>query len=132
MIVASVILGILATLPIINYARDKRTSSQVKLLGRSLIIAALVYPIFALIWGDIPWLVIELVGVVIYGSFYYLARVNSPIWLAWGWLLHVVWDVLLHLWGPGTHIVPHWYAYACLSFDFMIAAYVYRNLNKQG
>ena len=41
-----------------------------------------------------------------------------------GWFLHMGWDVVLHLMGPGLHIVPEWYAYACISFDVLMAGYL--------
>ena len=123
--------GLIAALPLLLFAERKSIWTTRKLLGRSLIIAALIYVAFALLAGDTQWLLIELAGVVFYGSFYFLARRVATVWLAVGWGLHVAWDVGLHLYGGGGHIVPDWYAVLCLSFDFAMAGYiVYRVVNQ--
>ena len=93
-------------------------------------LAAVIYIGFALAWGDMRWLFIEIAGVAIYGGFFLLANKQSRYWLAVGWLLHPVWDIALHLHGPGEHIVPLWYALACLSFDAIVAAYLLRRIYK--
>ena len=52
---------------------------------------------------------------------------GSPWWLVAGWALHPVWDVPLHYLGPGHAFAPESYAIACLSWDWVIAAYlIYR------
>ncbi len=93
-------------------------------IGSGLIVAALIYIGFALYQGDYQWLAVEFIGVFFYGLFVWLALNNSLLWLAVGWGLHPVWDAALHWLGPGVHIVPSWYAIACLSFDLAVAAYV--------
>src|SRR5687768_18362866 len=49
---------------------------------------------------------------------------SSARWLALGWALHPVWDFGLHYFGPGRGIGPPFYAIACLSFDWVVAAYI--------
>ena len=44
--------------------------------------------------------------------------------MALGWSMHVIWDVGLHLMGPGHHVAPEWYAVACLSFGLVVAGYI--------
>lgn len=101
-------------------------------IGSGLVVAAIIYLGFALYHGDYQWLLVELVGVFAYGLFAWLALKYSLLWLAVGWGLHPLWDTALHWLGPGVHIVPPWYAIACLSFDFAVAGYViFRVMNKQ-
>lgn len=116
--------GIIAVLPLLWYASRISLRGVQIFLGRSLIVAAVIYLGFALISGDPVWLVIEGAGVFIYGVFYWLARRFSIIWLAVGWLMHPAWDAILHLYGPGAQIAPSWYAVACISFDVAVAVYI--------
>ena len=46
------------------------------------------------------------------------------IWLSLGWLLHPVWDIAVHLFGPGHEVAPAGYAVACVSFDIAVAVYL--------
>ena len=78
-----------------------------------------------MVWGNSVWIAIEALGVFVYALFYWLSTKYSAIWLSLGWLLHPVWDVVLHLFGPGAHVAPEWYAVACLSFDIVVAAYIF-------
>jgi len=39
--------------------------------------------------------------------------------------LHPVWDFGLHYIGPGREVGPWTYAIACLTFDWVVAAYVF-------
>ena len=49
---------------------------------------------------------------------------RSPLWLAAGWALHPVWDVALHLVGPGHALGSIAYATACLTWDPLVAAVI--------
>jgi len=124
-------LGVLLAVPLVILAESVKLNVMTHLMGVSLVIAAIIYIGFALVWGDTPWLFIELSGVVVYGLFYFLAVRFSAIWLSVGWLLHPIWDVVLHLNGPGSHLAPEWYAVACLSFDIVVAAYIFRRLRNE-
>lgn len=122
--------GLLAVWPLLNFARRLSPRASQRLLGRGLIVAALVYVFFGFIWGDSFWIAVEAVGVATYGSFYWLSAKHSPLWLALGWLLHPIWDVFLHLAGPGAHVAPSWYAIACISFDVAVAVYIVLRARK--
>lgn len=117
-------LGFLAACLLLLFAHKLNAESKIKLLGCSLVFAAIIYVSFALIWGDVKWFFIELLGVVVYTVFYILAVKRGIIWLGLGWLLHPLWDLQLHLYGPGHDIVPDWYAWACLSFDVVVFIYI--------
>ena len=117
--------GLLGACPLLYYANKLHPKASAKLLGRSLVIAALIYVGFAVLWGDGYWLQIESTGVALYGVFYWLGLRYHMYWIGLGWLLHPVWDIVLHLLGPGVHVVPEWYAIACVSFDFAVAAFIF-------
>lgn len=104
--------------------------------SRGLWIAALIYVLFVVVGpgGKGPWLTIESLGVLVYGIFAWRGQ-RSSLWLAAGWALHVVWDIVLHG-GLGAHwaaeewslgeitFVPGWYPPACLGFDLAVASYL--------
>jgi hypothetical protein len=95
------------------------------LLAIVLIIAALAYVAFAARAGESAfWVVGELVGVGIYGTMGLLGVRGSPMWLAAGWALHPLWDVVLHYFGPGSSFAPIGYTIPCISFDLLVAVYI--------
>jgi len=95
------------------------------LLAIALIIAALAYVAFAIGAGEgALWVVGELVGVGIYGAMGLLGVRGSPMWLAAGWALHPLWDVVLHYFGPGSSFAPINYTIPCISFDLLVAVYI--------
>ena len=95
------------------------------LLAIVLIIAALAYVAFALRAGEGAfWVVGELVGVGIYGTLGLLGVRGSPMWLAAGWALHPLWDVVLHYIGPGSSFAPISYTIPCISFELLVAGYI--------
>lgn len=122
--------GVLLALPLIFVAYRRSQHFNIKLFGISLITAALIYVGFAFIWGSWQWVIIELMGVVIYGSCYLFTKKLSVFILPLGWLLHPVWDIAVHYSGPGNHIAPHWYTIACLSFDVLVASYLFYKIVK--
>lgn len=123
------LLGFVLATPLLIYARSRGGKAELNILGIALVIAAIIYPGFAVVWGDSEWIIIELIGVPLYSLFYWLAF-RQPLWLAAGWLLHPLWDVLLHLNGPGNNIAPEWYATACISFDLLVATYIVVSLRR--
>jgi hypothetical protein len=70
------------------------------------------------------WTLVELLQVVVFGAMALLGLRGSPYWLAAGWALHPLWDVLLHYIGPGQAFTPWTYAIACISFDWLVAIYI--------
>jgi hypothetical protein len=65
-----------------------------------------------------------LVGGIVFGTMALLGLRGSPWWLAAGWALHPLWDAGLHYFGPGSSFAPEPYAIACISFDWLVAAYI--------
>ncbi len=92
------------------------------LLAAVLVVAALCYVAFAVAaHAGAPWIVAELAGVGIYGYAAMRGVRGSAWWLVAGWALHPVWDVALHLVGPGASFAPAWYATSCLTYDLVVA-----------
>lgn len=102
--------------------RWRRGGRQALAIG--LFIAAAIYVGFAVGSGSGRWLLVESSGALACGFIGWLGVRGSALWLASGWGLHPLWDIGLHLYGPGAAIAPAWYALACLSFDLVVAAFV--------
>lgn len=93
-------------------------------LAAGLVVAALVYLVFALFGGaDGGWLLAELGGVALFSVVAWLGVWRSPWWLALGWVVHGSWDLLLHV-PPGHAGVPAWYPPACFAFDLAVGAWI--------
>ena len=94
------------------------------ILAGVLVAAAALYVWFALDATTSPaWLAVELAGVGLYGALALRGVRGSAWWLVAGWALHPLWDVALHLVGPGNAFAPAWYATACLTYDLVVAGY---------
>jgi hypothetical protein len=70
------------------------------------------------------WLLIELLQCIAFGTMGLIGWRGSAKWLALGWALHPVWDFGFHYMGPGRGLGPWTYAIACLSFDWVVTAYI--------
>ncbi|MCC6589813.1 MAG: hypothetical protein IT168_24175 [Bryobacterales bacterium] len=99
-----------------------RTERLVFAVG--LVVATLVYAGYAAVGGSTAWVAIEVLGAAVYGLFGWRGMNGHAEWLAAGWVLHPVWDVALHLAGPGAAFAPEWYTVNCISFDLLVAAYI--------
>ncbi|HEU4507649.1 MAG TPA: DUF6010 family protein [Pyrinomonadaceae bacterium] len=76
------------------------------------------------------WVLIELLQGIAFGTLGLYGWRGPARWLALGWALHPLWDFPLHYIGPGRTFAPWTYALACISFDWVVAAYIfiaYRN-----
>jgi hypothetical protein len=71
------------------------------------------------------WLLIELLQCIAFGTMGLIGWRGSARWLALGWALHPVWDFGVHYVGPGRDVGPWTYAVACLSCDWVVAAYIF-------
>jgi hypothetical protein len=77
------------------------------------------------------WLLVELLQVIGFGTLGLYGWRGSPYLLALGYALHPVWDFGLHYLGPADSYAPQAYVIACISFDWVVAAYIaiaYRSL----
>ncbi|WP_341503687.1 DUF6010 family protein [Gallaecimonas sp. GXIMD4217] len=116
--------GVIGSAALIRFARQKPPESRLNIFGYALIIASLIYVGFAALDSNLSWVGIESVGVLIYGVFFILSKSRGMYLLALGWLLHPVWDTVLHLFGVGSSFAPDWYATMCISFDITVACYL--------
>lgn len=79
------------------------------------------------------WLLVELLQCIAIGALGLYGWRGPAKWLALGWALHPFWDFGLHYLGPGRAFAPMPYAIACISFDWVVAAYIliyYRGANR--
>ena len=103
-----------------------------EILAGVLIAAALFYILFAARAGAGPgWIAAEVAGVLLYGGMGVAGVRGSPWWLAAGWALHPVWDMVLHYFGPGHAFAPETYAIACVSWDWVVAAYLAYRITRE-
>ena len=70
------------------------------------------------------WVLVELLQVIAFGVLGLYGWRGSAKWLALGYALHPLWDFGLHYLGPGRTFAPLPYAIACISFDWVVAAYI--------
>jgi hypothetical protein len=70
------------------------------------------------------WGLLELLQVVAFGAMGLAGWKGSAKWLALGWALHPVWDFGVHHLGPGRSFAPLTYVFACITFDWVVAAYI--------
>jgi hypothetical protein len=70
------------------------------------------------------WLLIELLQVIAFGTLGLYGWRGSPYWIALGYVLHPLWDFGVHHVGPGRSFAPLTYVISCISFDWVVAAYI--------
>lgn len=121
---AWLMIGLILAGCFIFYGRSRGERHELWVLSVGLIIAAVIYIGFAFFWGSAIWIIVEILGVLLYSIFVLLGLKFSLIWLALGWALHPVWDGALHLFGPARSVAPEWYVVACISFDLVVAGYI--------
>lgn len=118
----SILIGAVLGATLVALARRRARGAR-RLYAVALVVAALVYVAFAVTGGaSVRWIVLEGVGVLLYGS---VALIGMRRWraaLGIGWAAHVAWDLLLHLQGTPAHYTPTWYPWVCVGFDFVVAA----------
>ena len=71
------------------------------------------------------WSLLELLQVVAFGTLGLMGWKGRAKWLGLGWLLHPVWDFGVHHLGPGRSFAPVTYVFACITFDWVVAAYIF-------
>ena len=124
------ILGVVLALLFISFARLRGPRREPFIYSIGLIVAALFYVAFSSTGATTQWLMIELIGLVVFTIIAVLGLRVSLWFLAIGWASHVLWDVLLHLIREQP-FVPDWYPVACISFDLIVAGYIAVKLLKR-
>ena len=95
-----------------------------ELFGYCLFVAAIWYVSFG-IWSgaSFPVLIPQLLGGVVFAAFGLLGLRYSILFIAAGWGLHAVWDLI----SPAISDIsyaPWWTGPACLGFDPVVALYL--------
>ena len=92
-------------------------------MALALLIAAFIYVLFALVTFNKLFIIIEVVGLLFFLMFIWMAYHYSYWFIALGWLLHIVWDIGVHP-DETAPYVPQWYAWTCVGFDAIVAIYL--------
>jgi hypothetical protein len=116
--VIALLAGVVLALPYVLYAH--RTRDRRRVFGIGLLIAAAIYIVFALSRGNLNALLVESIGVVLFGILAFLGVRYSAYFLALGWMAHIAWDLLLHPVNVSSY-APWWYPVACIGFDLAVA-----------
>jgi hypothetical protein len=124
------ILGAVLALLFILFARTRGPQRESLIYSIGLIVAALFYVAFSFTGATTQWLIIELIGLLVFTLIAVLGLKVSLWFLVIGWASHVAWDILLHL-VRGQPFVPDWYPVACISFDLIVAGYIAVKLRKR-
>ena len=92
--------------------------------GGGLVVAGLIYVAFAVATGAPAWVVgVEAVGAALCVGVVWRGWRDLR-WIAAGWALHPLWDVGVHALGGVP--APAWYVWACVSFDVLVGAVLWR------
>lgn len=116
-----ILLGALLALPFCLFARRRRNPASTYAAG--LVIAALIYVVFALTRGGGPALYLELGGVALFTLVALAGMRWSLLCLSGGWLFHVAWDLALHP-VDFSGYAPWWYPVLCIGFDLFVAGFI--------
>lgn len=101
------------------------------LLATVIFAAAGAYIGFAFRLPPTLWLLLELLQCIAIGALGLYGWRGQAKWLALAWALHPVWDFPLHYLGPGRNYTPAAYPLACLSLDWIVAAYIFFYYRRQ-
>lgn len=120
-----IVLGVFFGLVFSISATWRAQSRENLIFAGGLVVAALLYVLFALAGGASgSWLLLEIAGVFPFALLAWLGVRGSPLWLALGWLLHVVWDTGLHLGAGAPGFVPPFFPTFCIGFDLVVGGWV--------
>jgi len=119
----SVSAGILLAVLFVYYLHRWHRRRKHALLGYGLIITALIYVVLAAISANALWIVIEVVGSLLFLLLVWMAYQYSFWFLAMGWLIHIVWDIGGHPFSNAPYI-PDWYPAMCAGFDLVVGLYI--------
>ena len=126
---AALIAGIIggAVLALIAFLLSRFSNDFVgrTVLAIGLFVSAGAYFGFAIVGSASQiWMLIELLQVVAFGKLGLMGWKGSAKWLTFGWALHPLWDFGVHHLGPGRSFAPVTYVFACITFDWVVAAYI--------
>ena len=121
------LIGALLALPLIVFLWRRTEQSRRVLLSISLMVAVLIYIVFAgagLVTGkaDSFWMVTELAGIFLFGPLAYLGWRKGLFYVGAGWAFHIFWDLVVH---NNEAFVPAFYPGLCFGFDLVVALFTF-------
>jgi hypothetical protein len=117
-LVLAISAGVALALPYLLYVQ--RSRERRRMFGLGLIAAAAVYVVLAASRGTLRDVLIEAGGILLFGIVAFLGIRHRASFLAFGWVAHVAWDLLLHP-VNGSSYAPWWYPVLCVGFDLVVA-----------
>jgi hypothetical protein len=123
------LIGVIACSVFILLARRMSARRELWLYAAGLVIAALIYLVFAVRGAPVSWLALELSGLVVFTLLAWLGLKISAWILAFGWAAHAAWDAILHKLTDAA-FVPAWYPLVCLGFDLLLAGYIVARIRR--
>ncbi|MEJ2179675.1 MAG: hypothetical protein P8Y28_04370 [Gammaproteobacteria bacterium] len=115
--------GLILAAGLLFYIKRFSEKTRFTISALVLLIAALIYVLFALVSGNQLFVTIEIIGFLLFLFLVWLGYQYSYWFIAMGWLLHVFWDFGLHPAQTAPYL-PQWYAFLCAGFDIAMALYV--------
>jgi hypothetical protein len=132
MLIEGVIGGVILSLIAFLLSRFWKDIAGRTLLATMLFAAAGAYFGFAFRLGLTNiWVLIEILQCIAFGTLGLYGWRGPAKWLALAWFLHPVWDFPLHYFGPGRIYAPLPYVIFCISFDWVVAAYIFLYYRRQ-
>lgn len=117
--------GIVAALPIFFLAPLFKKYFSVKLLAATILIAiAFIYVGFALKEDSVCDIIIEVIAALVFYFIAVIGYTKKPQLIAFGILLHGLWDLTHHL-ISGLNANPDYWPIFCLTIDVIWSIYFY-------
>ncbi|WP_455201838.1 DUF6010 family protein [Kaarinaea lacus] len=120
---SALVSGILLAAGLLFYLKRFNERTRLTIGALALLLAALVYVLFALASQNQLYITIEIVGLLLFLLLIWLGYQYSFWFIVLGWLLHVLWDMGLYP-AETAPYVPQWYAWFCVGFDIVMALYL--------
>ncbi|UGB30570.1 DUF6010 family protein [Metabacillus sp. B2-18] len=119
----SVVVGILLALLVCKLFFSFSSPFSYQLFALFLAYTACVYLGAALSDSRVKWISIEFGLSCLFFNLAFLGLIFSPLWIAVGYLLHGVWDLLHHPKIIQTKVVK-WFPPLCAVFDLVVAIFI--------
>lgn len=118
-----VVTGILAAIALLIYIRKYPVRKKYNVMAVGLVAVATIYVAFSVTTVNWIWITVEVVGLLLFLLFVWMAFHYSMWFVVFGWMAHIIWDMGVHPQETAPY-VPYWYAWICVGFDAVIAAYL--------